>query len=267
MRPGVDVTPAEKELYKAKESLSLLNQLASQAERGSAIEFQKALDVLLETSHAMQHLARGKIPSEEMVDASCRDPLTNSTNQHSGSANQAGGISSLAMRSSSSTRGAYVGLSKLTSSTAVTELQRRRAEQVLSELQLLDGFLRRQRRKLEQQQQHVFNMEQLLGNTQGAREDESISYDDLTHLGKEEKGLKYARRHIQHMQMESQAVLTALQQQSRRLGGVGNKMADMMESIGVSNTTILQIVRRNQLDAWLVYGGIIALIILMWYIL
>ncbi|EPY27627.1 hypothetical protein STCU_05656 [Strigomonas culicis] len=68
------------------------------------------------------------------------------------------------------------------------------------------------------------------------------------------------------MNQESTGLLQKLQLQGRRLGTIGNNMGDMLESLGVSNTTILQVVRRNTVDAWIVYVGIVLLLFFLWYI-
>lgn len=264
MQYNAAITPSERELHKAKEALSLLSQLTSQAERGAAIDFDKALQTAGAVSANLQLLSQGQIPFSHEF-------------SQGGGGGGGGGGSSSGSGSGSTTGGVVVGgvsdsVHARTAATAyntggVTELQKRRAQQVLSELQLIDTTLRRYQKKAQQAAGHASHVQQLLGKYGSHGDAGRNDYNELEQLHREQESLQYTRRRIQQMNSESQAVLQALQSQTGRMSGTGDKLANMMESIGVSNTTVLQIVRRNQVDAWLVYGGILAFIVLMWYIL
>lgn len=233
----MDQTPTQVELAlrHGKEMLSAVSLVASQVERGGGVvDVEKALHNIAEVVPTLESLGAGHLSTAVggmVIDHGC--PSFARTT----------GVSSGTVRA--------------------TEMQKRRAQQVLADLQLVEITLHRFQRQQRQQNQQS-NVQQLMGSysADAAR----TEYAALDHLSEEEKSLKYARRRMQQMQYESAAVLSALQGQGRRLGGMGDKMADMMESLGVSNTTILQIVRRNQMDAWLVYAGIISLLLLLWYL-
>ncbi|KAG5481211.1 hypothetical protein CUR178_06443 [Leishmania enriettii] len=223
----------EGELRQAKDTLKTLSTLAEQAERGAMIDYDLVQRLIHEVADRVRPLAQGKIHS-----------FTGST----------------VVSSSDATLHARAGSG---SSQNVTPLQRRRAEQVLSEVKLLETTLHRYAKKAQQHATYVSNMQSLFSGGAGAHRQ---NYEAMDHLEREKKSLQYARQRIQAMESESREVLAALQDQGRRLGGVGGKLGDLLETLGVSNTTILQIVRRNEADAWLVYGGIALLLFFLWYL-
>ncbi|CAJ1022785.1 putative Snare region anchored in the vesicle membrane C-terminus [Leishmania utingensis] len=223
----------EGELRQAKETLKTLSTLAEQAERGATVDYDLGQKLMREVTDRVRPLTQGTLHG-----------LTSTT----------------AVPSSRATLHARAGTG---SSQNVTPLQRRRAEQVLSEVKLIEATLHRYAKKTQQQATYVSSLKSLLGN--GA-ETHRQDYEAMDHLEREKKSLQYARQRMQAMESESREVLAALQDQGRRLGGVGNKLSDLLETLGVSNTTILQIVRRNEADAWLVYGGIALLLFFLWYI-
>ncbi|GET87964.1 snare protein, putative [Leishmania tarentolae] len=228
------ISTVEEELRRAKDTLKTLSTLAEQAERGAMVDYNLAQRLTQEVSDLVQPLVQGTM------------------NSFGGSTVVSSSGATLHARAVSS------GCSH-----AVTPLQRRRAEQVLSEVKLIETSLYRYAKKAEQQATYVSNLKSLVGNGAGAYRE---NYEAMDHLERERKSLQYARQRMQAMESESRDVLAALQDQGRRLGGVGSKLGNMLETLGVSNMTILQIVRRNKADAWLVYGGIALLLFLLWYI-
>ncbi|KAG5507049.1 hypothetical protein JKF63_05795 [Porcisia hertigi] len=223
----------ENEIRQAKKTLETLSSLVEQAERGATVDYELVQKLTKEASDRVEPLAYGTVHSR---------------------------AATTVVSFSGTTLHARPGAG---SSQTVTPLQRRRAEQVLSEVQLLEGTLRRYAMKAQQQAAYVSNVKSLVGNGADALRQ---NYESMDHLEREKKSLQYARQRMQAMESESREVLAALQDQGRRLGGVGNKLGNMLETLGVSNTTILQIVRRNEVDAWLVYGGIALLLFFLWYL-
>ncbi|CAG9572764.1 putative SNARE protein [Leishmania major strain Friedlin] len=222
----------EGELRQAKDTLKTLSALAEQAERGAMVDYDLAQRLMHEVSDRVRPLAQGTM------------------NSFAGTT---------VVSSSGATLHARAGAG---CSQNVTPLQRRRAEQVLSEVKLIEATLHRYAKKAEQQATYVSDLKSLVGNGTGAYRQ---NYEAMDHLEREKKSLQYARQRMQAMESESRDVLAALQDQGRRLGGVGNKLGNLLETLGVSNMTILQIVRRNKADAWLVYGGIALLLFFLWY--
>ncbi|KPI83890.1 putative SNARE protein [Leptomonas seymouri] len=228
------VTAVEAELRQAKETLNTLNNIVGQAERGALVEFDLAMRLMEEVAERVRPIAQSTMNSVAGT-----------------SVVSTGGLGTLHARAGA-----------LGSSQAVTPLQRRRAEQVLSEVKLIEATIGRYARRAQQQASYVSQVRTLIGK--GA-EAQRQNYEAMDHLEREKKSLQYARQRMQAMESESKEVLQALQDQGSRLGGVGNKLGNFLESLGVSNTTILQIVRRNKTDAWIVYGGIALLLFFLWY--
>lgn len=235
-----EVGVVEAELRQAKDTLHTLSNIAAQAERGALIDFDLAKRLMDEAADRVRPIAQGTM-------------------------NGIAGTTVVSASGPAATLHARVGAAgnSTGSSQSVTPLQRRRAEQVLSEVKLIEATLSRYARKAQQQASYASQVKTLVGN--GA-ELQRQNYEAMDHLEREKKSLQYARQRMQTMESESKEVLQALQDQGRRLGGVGNKLGNLLESLGVSNTTILQIVRRNEADAWIVYGGIALLLFFLWYI-
>lgn len=235
-----DVGVVEAELRQAKESLNTLNSIAAQAERGALVDFDLARRLMEEVADKVRPIAQGTMNS---VAGTTVVPTGGPGTLHARVGVAGSGLSG--------------------NSQVITPLQRRRAEQVLSEVKLIEATVGRYARKAQQQQTYATQVKTLIGNgAETARQ----NYEAMDHLEREKKSLQYARQRMQAMESESKEVLQALQDQGRRLGGVGNKLGNFLESLGVSNTTILQIVRRNEADAWIVYGGIALLLFFLWYI-
>lgn len=235
---------ADKELRLAKEALGTLSYLASQAEQGAqGVDFEKARCMLAECNESLQQLSQGAVPQ--------RDPQTNAIVPATPYTHQPAG-------------GTAYAYARSGAGASVSDMQRRRAQQALSELRLVETSLRQSERRAQQRQSYAAQRESLLGGGLG-REQAELS--EVEYLQRERESLDYTRRRVQQMHAESADVLRALQDQGRRIGGTGEKLGDLLESLGISNTTLLQIVRRNQVDAWLVYGGIVLLLFLMCYLL
>lgn len=223
---------AEHTLSEAKALVGLLNQKISQLERGGPVDFEQARQLLSEAFGPLQALSQP--------------------------------ASGFGVVNPTTTQGPYARpAAGARAGSGISDLQQRRANQLLSELKLIETTLQRYERKAQRTQTHESQVKELLGSRSGLDRTDLAAADSLE---EERKALLYTRKRIQQMNQESTGVLQTLQEQGRRLGTIGNNMGDMLESLGVSNTTILQIVRRNTVDAWIVYVGIIVLLFFLWYI-
>ncbi|KAG8346432.1 putative Snare region anchored in the vesicle membrane C terminus [Trypanosoma vivax] len=147
---------------------------------------------------------------------------------------------------------------------AVTSLQRQTAKQLLSELDLTFTMLQKQHNKDERLKTALDERNELIdvnGRTFGGSE---VSL--LHHIEDERTSLQYTRKRVQEIVSESCVVMNALHGQGVRLEGADSRVATMLESIGVSNSTVLQILRRNSMDAWLVYTGIVLTLLFLYII-
>ncbi|RNF21799.1 putative SNARE protein [Trypanosoma conorhini] len=229
-------TSAEKQLRQAKSSVAVLSRLVAEAEKGGSVPYEEVQEQMESVRVVLLALSEGRVGAQRSVGAVASPTAWQTPSMHA--------------------RG--------TGSQAVTDLQRRLAQQLIAELNLIDVSLQRSRRKALQRETHISEVEQLLGAMRTIGGHDELS--SLQHLEDERKSLHHARARVRAMLDESNSVMAALRDQGGRLEGTGSKVADVLESLGVANSTILQILRRNKLDAWLVYGGIALTMLLLYFL-
>nr|CCC94546.1 putative SNARE protein [Trypanosoma congolense IL3000] len=221
---------AEDQLRCAKGNIALFNHQLGECERGNEVAFAELRERLERTRRVLISLSEGRVDQPD----------------NGSSGNGSVGSSSLLKMSSVHAR--------VAGRQAVTNFQRRTAQQLLEELSFIDVSLGRYNRKAEQRNVYHSEVDKLLGSLRNQG-----GYEDLTaiqHAENERTSLQYSRARVRAMLDESSSVMKALQDQGKQLEGTESKLADVLESLGVSNSTILQVLRRNRADAWLVYGGI-----------
>ncbi|KAH9589155.1 hypothetical protein LSM04_003112 [Trypanosoma melophagium] len=229
-------TSAELQLRQARSSIASLNRFLAEAEKGSTVPFGELQRDMHSARAILTGLSQGRL-----------DPLSSAASIAVPSGLQASNVHP-----------------RVLGREAVSDLQRRTAQQLLAELSLIETSLQRCQRKTQQRQTYMSEVEQLLGGVRGNGGQDNVS--SLQHLESERNSLKYTRNRVRAMLDESSSLMKALQDQGGRLEGTGNKVADVLESIGVANSTVLQILRRNKVDAWLVYGGIALTLLFLYYI-
>ena len=142
----------------------------------------------------------------------------------------------------------------------------RKLELMLAEIEQLERAGERMLRKFERSAKAAADRELLLASAASSSASKKDDLDDVATLSKEENGLRHSRNRIRQLVEESDAVMGALQGQFSRMDRANTNLGSMLESLGVSNHTLLQIARRNRVDSAVVYGGIVLLLMLMVYI-
>jgi Golgi SNAP receptor complex protein 2 len=64
-----------------------------------------------------------------------------------------------------------------------------------------------------------------------------------------------------------QETLSSLMSQRDRLKGVQKKTLDMLNYLGISNSLMRSVERRDNVDKWIVYIGMILILLLVFYLL
>ncbi|RNE95424.1 putative SNARE protein [Trypanosoma rangeli] len=229
-------TSAEKQLRQARGDVAVLSRLVAEAERGGSVPYENVQERMENVRVVLLALSEGRLGSQTSGVAATSSAMWQTSSMHARAAGNQ----------------------------AVTDMQRRLAQQLLAELNLIEVSLQRSRRKALQRQTHISEVEQLLGTMRASGGRDELS--SLHHLEDERKSLHYARVRVRAVLDESNSVMKALRDQGGRLEGTGSKVTDVLESIGVANSTILQILRRNRMDAWLVYGGIALTMLIIYYL-
>lgn len=144
-------------------------------------------------------------------------------------------------------------------------LEAKRAELLLAECDSLQRAVDKSKNRAARDLELKTQRERLLGGGAAGyfnRADDN----DASLLAREGQGLAHSRRKVQQMVDESNAVMSALKGQGVRVSNSNQKTAEILEALGVSNHTILSIVRTNRVDAWIVYIGMALMLMLMWYL-
>ncbi len=153
-------------------------------------------------------------------------------------------------------------------------VQRRKVENVLSEVGAMRTSLKRIQVRLQRQAEAQKQREDLLRSYQASRDrrDAADAADGATnaaahgHLSQESQGLLHSRREVQRLAAENIAVLEALKAQRARLSGTGSKLDGVLQSLGLSDQAVQQIKRRVTTDSVIVGFGVFALVLLMIYL-
>jgi len=94
--------------------------------------------------------------------------------------------------------------------------------------------------------------------------------DQMSGLFKEKNSLAQSSAMLDDILGQGKATLTNLSNQNGVLKGAQKKMLEVTSAIGVSNSLVGVIERRNKGDKWLVYGGMVLtlfILLSLWYLI
>ncbi|DBB07548.1 TPA: hypothetical protein ACH3X3_009005 [Trebouxia sp. C0006] len=148
-------------------------------------------------------------------------------------------------------------------STAKRDIWKRKVEQVSEETDslrvALDKHTGRQNRKQVEEQQR----QELLHRSSGAT-------DYAAQRDADSQGMSYvnnSKRTLEEAFQTGTAVLTNMSGQRERLKAAKTKALDVINSLGLSDSLLRVIERRQKMDKWTTYGGMVVVIvflILLW---
>lgn len=146
------------------------------------------------------------------------------------------------------------------------ELQKRKAEALLTELHQSLDYLTRLERRNAANRSFLEKKKEILGENFSSANAWHPTQGETDLEEKERKTLEYLSRRFAHMEEESHEVLSALKRQGRQLAESHSKFGSVIEAIGWGDSAIGHIVRRNNVDALIVYVGVFFLLFVMWKI-
>lgn len=101
-------------------------------------------------------------------------------------------------------------------------------------------------------------------NKKSGGNDRSTTEDDMSHLADEAQSLNQSNLMVDDLLNTGQAAYSGLRDQRSRLRGVRKVVADMANQLGLTNTTMRIIERRDITDAYLVFGGMVVTCIVIY---
>ena len=90
--------------------------------------------------------------------------------------------------------------------------------------------------------------------------------DEMQQLAEEADSLASSSNMVNDLLSSGQASLSSLVGQRQRMRWVNRKMLDIGNKIGLSNSTMRMIERRDVTDAYLVFGGMIVTLLVIYFL-
>lgn len=90
--------------------------------------------------------------------------------------------------------------------------------------------------------------------------------DEMQQLSEEADSLQNSNMQMNDLLASGQASLSSLVAQRSRMRWVNRKMLDIGNKIGLSNSTMRMIERRDATDAYLVFGGMIITLLVLYFL-
>ena len=90
--------------------------------------------------------------------------------------------------------------------------------------------------------------------------------DEMQQLSEEADSLASSSNMVNDLLSSGQASLSSLVGQRQRMRWVNRKMLDIGNKIGLSNSTMRMIERRDVTDAYLVFGGMIVTLLVIYFL-
>eukprot|EP00796_Vickermania_ingenoplastis_P004068 gene4068-2917_t len=246
------VSPVDRCFREAKDARNWLTNLSIGAERGTRVELTSVKNRMDDIIAQLDSLVQGVVLTDGVVSPPppAMSPVGPSTRPSA--------VNPVLVPQNISSYTA------MRSQVRVSELQKRKAETLATELRQAMDHLNRLHRKNEAAAQIAEKKRELLGDNFADNSRADFAAMDM--LQKERESLQHLKRRFTNMEQESPEVLKALRDQGTRLNRSKLGVQSVMDSLGLSNTVMGQIVRRNRLDAYIVYGGILFLLFIMWKI-
>ncbi len=88
----------------------------------------------------------------------------------------------------------------------------------------------------------------------------------MQQLSREADSLESSRNMMNDLLASGQANLSSLVGQRQRMRWVNRKMLDIGNKIGLSNSTMRMIERRDATDAYLVFGGMVVTMLVIYFL-
>ena len=108
--------------------------------------------------------------------------------------------------------------------------------------------------------------DELLSRRRRNRTNNNGGEDQMQQLSQESTSLDNSHSMMNELLASGQASLTGLVGQRSRMRWVNRKMLDIGNKIGLSNSTMRMIERRDATDAYLVFGGMIVTLLVIYFL-
>ncbi|MCE3216211.1 Membrin-11 [Datura stramonium] len=144
------------------------------------------------------------------------------------------------------------------------DLWKRKVEQVAEEADSLKESLDKYNLRHQRQMQEVREREELLGRVSGDSSHVLRIFDD------EAQAMQSARsssRMLEETLATGAAILSKYSEQRDRLKGAQRKALDVLNTLGLSNSVMRLIEKRNRVDRWIKYAGMILTILVLIFVL
>lgn len=143
------------------------------------------------------------------------------------------------------------------------DLWKRKVEQVAEEAeslkQSLDRYLLRNQRKMREAQERA----ELLGRANGESAHVLRIFDEEAQAM---QSVHNSKRMLEESLSTGSAILSKYSEQRERLKNAQRKALDVLNTVGLSNSVLRLIERRNRVDRWIKYMGMLITIVILYFL-
>ncbi|KDP39662.1 hypothetical protein JCGZ_02682 [Jatropha curcas] len=143
------------------------------------------------------------------------------------------------------------------------DLWKRKVEQVAEEAealkQSLDRYLLRNQRKMREAQERA----ELLGRANGESAHVLRIFDEEAQAM---QSVHNSKRMLEESLSTGSAILSKYSEQRERLKNAQRKALDVLNTVGLSNSVLRLIERRNRVDKWIKYMGMLITLVVLYFL-
>ncbi|KAG9131022.1 hypothetical protein Leryth_006726 [Lithospermum erythrorhizon] len=143
------------------------------------------------------------------------------------------------------------------------DLWKRKVEQVAEEADSLKGSLDKYLSRNQRRVQEAREREELLGRVNGDGSHVLRIFDEEAQAM---QSVRYSSTMLEEAYSTGVAILSKYSEQRDHLKRAQRKALDVLNTLGLSNSVLRLIERRNRVDKWIKYAGMIVTIIILIYV-
>ncbi|XP_061357648.1 membrin-11-like [Gastrolobium bilobum] len=140
------------------------------------------------------------------------------------------------------------------------DLWKRKVEQIAEEAELLRESLEKYNSRNQTRMREARERAELLGRANGDSAHVLRIFDEEAQA---EQSVRSSARELENANAIGVAILSSIHGQRERLKSAHRKALDVLNTVGISNSVLRLIERRNRVDQWIKYAGMLLTVIFL----